>query len=206
MWLGDGCKGCITTEDEEIINNCGVLNKSISLGSNQKTNAKTVRLHGIKIPLRQLGLFDKLSYDKFVPELYKHNSVSVRLDVLRGLMDTDGTVDKDGSIEFCVTSKQLCDDIMWLVRPLGGKAILRKSIKKSWYYDKARNRVPCHDAYRVNIRMPEDMSCFLLSRKKDRLCNTTQERYLSRWIDGIELVGEDDCMCITVANNDGLLS
>lgn len=205
LWLGNGNKDRLTTEDQEIISKCRELHKSISIGLKKKNRAVAVCLHKIQDPLRKLGLYNKLSYNKFVPDDYKYNSYNVRLSVLQGLIDTDGTIGRDdGTVEFCVTSKQLCEDVVWLVRSLGGKAWIKNKIKDTWYYDKNRKRVPCRPAYRVHLRMPNGVDCCTLAKKKNRLKPCSQDRYLHRWIDSIEPTGEQDCMCISVANPDGL--
>ena len=45
--------------------------------------------------------------EKFIPDLYLHASREARLDLLRGLMDTDGWVESWGSMRFCSTSERL---------------------------------------------------------------------------------------------------
>jgi hypothetical protein len=60
--------------------------------------------------------------DKFIPEVYFTASISQRLDVLRGLIDTDGEIKPDGKIKFYSTSKLLRNDVVRLVRSLGGTA------------------------------------------------------------------------------------
>ncbi|RUS28601.1 PRP8 domain IV core-domain-containing protein, partial [Jimgerdemannia flammicorona] len=60
---------------------------------------------------------------KHVPDLYKLNSRKVRLELLAGLMDSDGT-HIDSSCEFRFTQsirwhKELFDDVMWVTRSLG---------------------------------------------------------------------------------------
>ncbi len=71
--------------------------------------------------LDKLGLMGKLSYDKFIPDCYLYNSADVRMAILSGLLDIDGYCDKKG-IEFSTTSKRLKDNVIFLVRSLGGKA------------------------------------------------------------------------------------
>lgn len=60
------------------------------------------------------------SGDKYIPDDYKYNSVKVRLDLLQGLLDTDGHVsEKKGRVSYSTTSTRLKDDIVELVRSLG---------------------------------------------------------------------------------------
>jgi phosphate starvation-inducible PhoH-like protein len=61
--------------------------------------------------LRELGLVGTRSPTKFVPEPYLHNSASVRLAVLQGLLDTDGgPVTQEGRtcrVQYSTTSPRL---------------------------------------------------------------------------------------------------
>ena len=66
------------------------------------------------------------SATKFVPDLYLYNSHRVRLAVLQGLLDTDGGPvtqrDRTCRIQYATTSPRLRDDVIFLVRSLGGVA------------------------------------------------------------------------------------
>ena len=57
---------------------------------------------------------------KFIPKIYFKGSIKQRLDILRGLIDTDGEIKPDGKIKFSSTSKQLTIDVTEIVRSLGG--------------------------------------------------------------------------------------
>ena len=78
---------------------------------------------------RRLGLHGTRSTTKFVPDLYLYNSAKVRLAVLQGLLDTDGgPVTQRGRtcrVQYSTTSPRLRDDVIFLVRSLGGVAYHR---------------------------------------------------------------------------------
>jgi len=88
--------------------------------------------------IRELGL-DVNSHYKFIPKEYLNSSVDQRLELLRGLMDTDGTLSTKSSggkkVYFCTVSEKLAKDVMYLVRSLGGTAI-KKHTKNGYggYY------------------------------------------------------------------------
>ena len=71
--------------------------------------------------LRDLMLAGVKSYDKVIPTRYRFATVQQRVELLRGLMDTDGSC-SCGVSEFCTTSGQLANDVVTLVRSLGGIA------------------------------------------------------------------------------------
>ncbi len=196
--LGDGhlASSSVVTEDDEIL--AGVQAdgyKTTFAGMNG--NAVQFRVLGVR---GLLGL--ALSQDKRVPQEYLFNSIPVRLAVLQGLMDTDGTVGKQGSATFTSTSKGLVEDVIWLVRSLGGKATLQPAVKAPFYRDSGGNKVMCKPAYNATLRLP-GMDLFRVQRKLDRIVEA-QARYNVRWIESIEPCGVEDAQCLTVANPDGL--
>ena len=70
--------------------------------------------------IRDLNLYGKSSVDKFIPLDYKTSSREDRLDLLAGLMDTDGSLDGlKTSFDYTTKSKQLADDIAYIVRSVG---------------------------------------------------------------------------------------
>ena len=87
---------------------------------------------GLEDSLNEYGLFGKTSHTKFIPNEYKYNTSNIRLKVLQGLIDTDGSIENDGhKIVYYSMSKQLADDVCWIVRSLGGMSRQRiKNAKK----------------------------------------------------------------------------
>ena len=151
--------------------------------------------------LKGLGLSGKRAWEKFIPNEFKYSSVEVRLKVLRGLMDTDGNAG-DCSTEYCTTSKQLCDDVSEIVQTLGGIARVRIKKKPSYKYKgvKKYGRL----AYRLNIKLPPEMSLFGLKRKvaSHDVCS----KYLpARYISKIEkMENQEKTICISVEAQDQL--
>lgn len=74
--------------------------------------------------LKRLGL-NCLGGEKFIPKDYLFNSVANRMELLKGLFDTDGSVGKNGTYSFSTTSKLLAKDVQWLCRSLGYRTTLR---------------------------------------------------------------------------------
>ena len=145
--------------------------------------------------MRQYGLADRRSSTKFVPDDYKFASVKQRLAVLQGLMDTDGTVFRNGmAVSFSTTSPQLAADVRFLAQSLGGTAHTRTKQPHYTYMGERRNgRI----AYEVLLRLPRDTNPFRLPRKANRArCFT---RYPPvRYITSVEPVGEKPASCILI--------
>jgi hypothetical protein len=110
-------------------------------------------------------------------------------------MDTDGCIGKDGHMEYSTTSARLAEDVVWLVRSLGGVALIKQTVKQA-YYEKDGERIDCRDCYRVTVTLP--FNPFHVKHKTERW-KLPQERYLTRYIDRIEDLGyEEDSCCIEV--------
>lgn len=68
--------------------------------------------------VESIGLLGSLSTDKFIPKSYLYSSESSRRELLQGLIDTDGHVNKRGLFEFSTVSGELYSDFLTLVRSL----------------------------------------------------------------------------------------
>lgn len=170
----------------------------------RKTNGRySYNVIGVSGLIKKLGLFRCGSLNKRVPTEYLYNTREKRLDLLRGLMDTDGTVDKHGHISFSSISKQLALDVQFLIHSMGGKATITK---KQRGYKKNGEYIRCNDAYDVYISIDNGAEIFNLQRKKNR-CLTQYnggDYERGRRITNIAPVGEKICKCITVASESGL--
>lgn len=197
VWLGDGHKGSPTYSKPypKIAERIRSLGYSLSVGAWGKTRIQNIT------HLWKMDVFQHHSYERYIPDNYKYNCIECRKELLRGLLDTDGEITKGNSIGYSTTSKRLADDIIWLVRSLGGKAKRQQPLKHGWYYDKSGKRKEGRTCYRLTINVP--FNPFTLEHRKERYRNR-QKRYLTRWIDRIEPIGNKPAMCITVDRKDGL--
>jgi phosphate starvation-inducible PhoH-like protein len=159
--------------------------------------------------LRELGLTGTRSNTKFVPEPYLHNSASVRLAVLQGLLDTDGgPVTQKGRtcrVQYVTCSPRLREDVVFLVRSLGGVAYWRTRAAAGRTPGHARGRDVHHrsDAFVLDIRLPAGVEPFRLTRKRERYQTFGAGRPM-RFVHSIEPAGEADTVCIQVAAADSL--
>jgi phosphate starvation-inducible PhoH-like protein len=159
---------------------------------------------------RQLGLHGARSSTKFVPGLYLYNSAKVRLGVLQGLLDTDGgPVTQHGRtcrIQYTTTSPRLRDDVIFLVRALGGIAYTRVRPASGRVPGLAQGRPVHHrkDAYIIDIRLPEGIEPFRLTRKLNTYRAAGGGGHPMRFIESIEPAGTAEAVCISVAAADSL--
>ncbi len=130
VWLGDGNsnKSSITTADPEVAD--AFITYASANGMDvtvERNSEKSVNLHlkndGGKVgraglpfgrAIRQLGVIG----NKHIPLSYKTGSRQDRLELLAGLLDTDGHYDGKG-YEFTQKSERLMDDVLFLARSLG---------------------------------------------------------------------------------------
>ncbi|MFJ4839165.1 helicase-related protein [Streptomyces sp. NPDC088746] len=199
LLLGDGSfrhNLLLSTADDEILMAArSVLGPDCELvpvpGS---TCDYTIRMTGVRSGsrrnpvisvLRALHLWGATSHHKFIPPVFMNTTVKHRLAVLQGLMDTGGTVDAQGMcVSFCSASRQLADDVAWLVRSLGGRARVH----------------PKQAAFNVSIAMPAEYVPFRLTRKASRMRTRPKYNTFRRGIRSVEYVGRKPVQCISVAH------
>ena len=75
--------------------------------------------------------------NKHIPDVYKVNDRNVRLQVLAGILDSDGYLIHN-CFEVTQKSKQLADDIVFLARSLGLATTMRPSVKFCMYKGERR--------------------------------------------------------------------
>lgn len=209
--IGDGCltgySPTVTKPDR------WMLDRICSLTSECMPDVKaTIRGHDGRCPavhmsaaanrrFDDLGLLGKKSEHKFIPDAYMVSSINQRLDLLRGLMDTDGWVSKDGTIvQFTSTSRLLADQVRELAMSLGANAWITTKIPKFTYKGEKKDG---REAFTVGLRMPPTINPFALPRKADLWRPNT--KYLpTRLIESVEYVGDVPQQCIAVAHESHL--
>jgi len=158
-------------------------------------NVVHANLCGISRHLRGLGVAVK-SINKRIPPVYLCAPVEVRIALLHGLMDADGSCSKTGNrLTYHTSSMGLAMDVRALVECLGGTARV-SSYDRSHEGGKGTDHV-------VRIRLPANVSPFSLPRKAGRYtpCSSTHP---CRRVVNVEYTRDADCVCISVAAPDGI--
>jgi len=150
--------------------------------------------------LRRLGLWSVPSWKKFIPDIYLGASRGARLELLSGLMGTDGWVEKWGSARFCSTSERLARDVVDLVRSLGGWCSIRA--RRTSYTVRGTRKVG-RPAFVCHIQHPDPKSMFQLAVKRSRAL-TTPLRHRRPVFVAVESVRTADARCISVTHPSGL--
>jgi|GEM_PF-1978156 len=161
----------------------------------RKDKIQTNPLHNAIV---SLGINKKCS-EKFIPEIYKLGSIEQRLSLLQGLLDTDGSITIEGSIEFTNTNETLVDDLIEVARSLGIQC--RKGIDNR--SDQLHN-IKGHDCYRSIIYrayLRTDLPVFKLPRKLERIRPMKRKNWVSI-VNIKKLDYQEESSCIMVDNKD----
>lgn len=138
--------------------------------------------------------------NKHIPAIYLRSGFEQRMELLRGLMDSDGYIDRSGKrrCEFCTTSENIRQGFCDLISSLGLKYTIKSVIPTTSYKGK---KVEGKPAYRISFMCYEDKPIFKLKRKLDLLPSRegrrTSESEARRIVD-IERVENHATVCIQV--------
>ena len=138
----------------------------VQAGGAHRAGVAGVVANPIKQALGELELWNVHAHTKFIPPRYLEASRDSRLRLLCGLLDTDGWVERWGSVRFCTVSQRLADDVVQLVRSLGGTA--SHSLRTPRYTHRGELR-DGRQAYVCNIQMPDTQGLFTLENKRLRV-------------------------------------
>jgi ATP-dependent exoDNAse (exonuclease V) alpha subunit len=216
--IGDGNLGeavLLTTTDPELlarvanlVSPLGVRLKSVTLhGAPTITYRLVAAGKGRANPLRdaivRLGLAVN-SEAKFIPPEYFGASYAQRMELIRGLLDTDGTVDKLGNVSFTTCSHRLAKDFQALAWSVGCIATLGATKKPTFTHRGVKKTG--RDAYTIFVQHPEPAALFTLSRKKRRTVRLNpRKRFAHRVrIVSITPIEPQECVCISVDAQSGL--
>lgn len=153
-----------------------------------------------KLILKNLGLAGKNSHTKFIPESYKQTTIQNKLELIKGLVDTDGYIQEDGGTSYSTVSEQLAKDFAEIVWSLGGNAKIKKG--------KVKYKDSYNTSYSVRFTLPFKLgqvsktNLMKLERYQGRLDGQEFRQHLK--IKDIEYIGKKDTTCILIDDPDHL--
>jgi hypothetical protein len=190
LWLGDGSTGKL--EIGMLDSDWNELYKYVPLPRNTR---KETSESGRRKQTFTVCSFSELRWAskigrKHIPAIYMRASYNQRLELLRGLMDTDGTCDVRGQCEFGFSNYELAQGALDLVNSLGIKCTMRvKEMKK--------------ESHNTHYRMKfiADVPVFKLQRKLCRQRGVVRETCNRRYIKSVVPRVPTRMNCITVEDN-----
>lgn len=191
-WLGDGSArdGHVCSADPEILHNIDE-HYHRRWTREQQVNFWVACYEGLRQDLRRISVLG----NKHIPHDYLWASEDQRLALLQGLMDTDGTVTKSGSAEFCNTNLHIAEGVAHLARSLGMKATLREGRAKLYGKDCGPKWTVKFMANRIVFRLPRKAALQKIAERR-----TTKFRYIV----SAERVDPQPMKCIKVSSPDHL--
>lgn len=214
-WLGDGHSACarLTCDraDSEIIESIRAdgwpVREKYARGGKASTfvlsdgdRSQAARNRSLAASLRRMGVLG----DKHIPDAYLRASLSQRLALLQGLMDTDGTVSKNGRVlSYTGTNERLVGGVAELLSSMG--------IKYSW----RREPLVCNGRSVPGVghklqfmAFRDEIPVFRLRRKLDRMLSRADceiaPRSRTAQITEAKQVPSVPVRCITVDSPDNL--
>lgn len=162
---------------------------------NEKQNSCPPSPNKLTDALDKLGLIGTKSSTKFIPDQYKNSSLSNKIKLIQGLMDTDGTIDKRGNCSYTTVSYQLAKDLQEVLWSIGAICTIT-SRHPSYTYNGEKKLGQL--AYTLHIVIQDRSILFTLPRKLER-CHTFNNRVkIGRRVVDISLECVDNAQCIMI--------
>lgn len=190
LWLGDGnSRGdTITTSSWDLphlIDKIESCDFEVTTIRKDKRNENTYRfrIDGLTRQLRHNNLLQ----NKHIPDAYLTSSIEQRYELIRGLMDSDGSCRKNGGCEFYNKDLLLVKSFRHILSTLGIKSrLLNKTINGTLYY---------------TVRFCSEHPVFTLPRKcnRQRHIHPKNKRH---YIQSIEKIECTPSVCIQVDSED----
>lgn len=175
-----------TTEYHEAKNRTGYI--KVDKQRSSKINADSFIAR-----LKELNLLN----NKHIPEIYLTASTKQRWELLKGIMDTDGSCSIRGQCSFIQKSEQLSIQVLELINSLGIKARL---IKRKAILDKKEVGDVCF----ISFWTTKEKTCFKLKRKTERLKESLADRSMAKSIVRITPAEATPSKCIMVEDGEHL--
>ena len=202
-WLGDGTNTKPWITDPE--SDKAIIDKIVGLGyplrkvyTHKTTGVKSFVLDSkLMQQLHKYGMcYYRRTTEKHIPKEYLTSSLEQRLELLAGLIDTDGTLTKkEHRYSISTASERLRDDIVTLIHTFGWRTCITIEKPHTSSYGITGKR----DCYRIGFNPTLEIPCVL---ERKQLNVFSRMRRIGIW--RVEKCEPKQGNCISVANSDGL--
>lgn len=189
VWLGDGnsADARVTCHVDDYNHYSGKMTVSSFRPDARRPATGAFRVHHLHRKLRE----NNLLRNKHIPETMIYTSLDKRLALLQGLMDSDGSVEKNGVCRFYQSDERLIKQVRFLLSTLGIKSTLRP---------KRTSSKTC-----FILTFATDLPVCSLPRKYERLANLKNHPKNKRiYIKSYRRVESLPMRCLQVDNQDHL--
>lgn len=208
--IGDGCllgsPVAFTTRDQFLVDELSTILANSFLHFREKPDprcdvADYLIVGDTKLETRNFfNLIADLSLNvkadkKHIPQQYLFSSIAQRKALLDGLIDTDGTVNQNGVVEFTTVSEQLAKDVKLLCETLG-YIVRYKYVPENFYtVSGSSEHISALPVHFLTIYTDDVLG--KLPRKVDKQLHRRRLRKVHR-VHNITYVGEQECTCISI--------
>lgn len=195
VWLGDGVNKnptiCGAKEDRAIIEKIVQMGAKISWATEHKTTGVMYYgIKGLRQRLQEYGMcHSRRRTEKHIPIEYMTAPINERLELLAGLIDTDGTYEKSGKYIFTTSDTELKETFIQLVSTFGWRCCVIEvapTMSTSGIQGKKTH-------WRIQFVADREIPC-VLERKKTK--KITKQRKIA--VKSISKVEACEGNCITV--------
>ena len=211
--IGDGCMtqsvSTFSSEDADVLEkiNRELANVNCRLKQISKYDYRVVKLDDglskynlFDNIVEYLGMRGKHSWEKSIPEDYLFNTIENRLELLKGLIDTDGSIEHGGIYHFSTTSEKLKNQVKFLAESLGCVVSWKERIT---HYEHNGEKKEGRKSYVLNIKYGE-IEKLHFSEKREKQWSPCRWRARRTIENIIETDEYDEMTCISIDSDDHL--
>lgn len=191
VWLGDGATDSAAIYAAELdrhhFEKLGRIGGTKKAEGTAKQDFHRIVVEGLQVKLRVMGLLG----NKHIPKDYLEAAEDQRWQLLRGLMDTDGTASKDGYCAYVTKLRPLAEQIRTLLCSLG----MKPHLSETWTSLKGVKFGPY---YQLTFKARTGATIFNLARKQARVCYPQNARSTGRYVKSVTAASPRYVNCISV--------
>ena len=147
-----------------------------------------------------LGMRGKSSWEKFIPDDYLYNTCANRLELLKGIIDTDGYYSRT-QYDFSTTSEKLKNQVKFLAESLGCVVTERERVT---HYEYAGEKKEGRKSYRLHIKCGELVEKLHFSQKREEQWKSSRWKARRAIEKIVETDQYEEMTCISVDSEDHL--
>lgn len=151
--------------------------------------------------MEDLGVASLKSTEKSIPQEYIEGSRLAREELIKGLVDSLGTIEKHNNVYLNTTSKILADQFIYLVRSIGGTAKVSTKVPIFNFNGELKKGKLC---YKILVKVEDPKTLFKHSNNLIKLEDIPTKSIMDLELVSITPSRIDEAQCISVDSTDKL--